>query len=117
MLLRCGAAQDPDDWGALWTEDADLGADGDESGWPDQYRQSMERAMGQFDAVSFLGITGSCARHTHRVRYQTMKYWCEKGERALPADAMTIICQSDGQWLLQQTHIQCCCPDLAEKRL
>lgn len=94
--------KDPDDWGALWTEDAIWSLMGTEVVGRTNIVNLWNGAMGQFDAVSFLGIPGSLTvtGDTASGRYQTHEILVENGEPRIAGgrydDEMVKI---DGQWL------------------
>ena len=93
---------DPDDWGALWTEDAVWSLMGTEVIGRTNIVNLWNGAMGAFDAVSFLGIPGSLevTGDTARGRYQTHEILVEKGEpRVAGGRYDDEFVKIDGQWL------------------
>src|SRR5690606_9395365 len=73
---------DPDDWGCLWTEDADGPLTGTEVVGREDVVKLRAGAVGRFDSVSFLGIAGSLeiTGDTATGRYQTHEILVENGE-------------------------------------
>lgn len=73
--------RNPDDWGALWTEDAVWSLMGTEVVGRDNIVNLWNGAMSAFDAVSFLGIPASLevTGDTASGRYQTHEVLVEKG--------------------------------------
>lgn len=94
--------KDPDDWGALWTEDAVWSLMGTEVVGRDNIVNLWNGAMSQFDAVSFLGIPASLevTGDTASGRYQTHEILVGKGEpRVAGGRYDDEFVKIDGQWL------------------
>lgn len=93
---------DPDDWGALWTEDAVWSLMGTEVVGRENIVNLWNGAMSQFDAVSFLGIPGSLqvTGDTASGRYQTHEILVENGEPRIAGGRYDDeFVKIDGQWL------------------
>ena len=94
--------RDPGDWGALWTEDAVWSLMGTEVVGRENIVNLWNGAMSAFDAVSFLGISGSLevTGDTASGRYQTHEVLVEKGVTRMAGgrydDEFRKI---EGQWL------------------
>ena len=94
--------RDPDDWGALWAEDAVWSLMGTEVVGRDNIVNLWNGAMSQFDAVSFLGIPASLevTGDTASGRYQTHEILVEKGESRVAGGRYDDeFVKIDGQWL------------------
>lgn len=94
--------KDPEDWGALWTEDAVWSLMGTEVVGRKNIVNLWNGAMAQFDAVSFLGIPASLSvtGDTASGRYQTHEILVEKGEpRVAGGRYDDEFVKIDGQWL------------------
>jgi len=94
--------KDPDDWGALWTEDAVWSLMGTEVVGRENIVNLWNGAMSQFDAVSFLGIPASLevTGDTASGRYQTHEILVEKDEpRVAGGRYDDEFVKVDGQWL------------------
>ena len=94
--------RDPDDWGALWTEDAVWSLMGTEVIGRENIVNLWNGAMSQFDAVSFLGIPGSLevTGDTASGRYQTHEILVENGEPRIAGGRYDDeFVRIDGQWL------------------
>ncbi|MEO9634458.1 MAG: nuclear transport factor 2 family protein [Parasphingorhabdus sp.] len=92
---------DPDDWGALWTEDAVWSLMGTEVVGRENIVNLWNGAMSQFDAVSFLGIPGSLqvTGDTASGRYQTHEVLVENGEPRIAGGRYDDeFVKIDGQW-------------------
>ncbi len=93
---------DPDDWGALWTEDAVWSLMGTEVVGRENIVNLWNGAMSAFDAVSFLGIPGSLeiTGDTATGRYQTHEILVENGEPRIAGGRYDDeFVKIDGQWL------------------
>lgn len=93
---------DPDDWGALWTEDAIWSLMGTEVVGRENIVNLWNGAMSAFDAVSFLGIPGSLkiTGDTATGRYQTHEILVENGEPRIAGGRYDDeFVKIDGQWL------------------
>lgn len=93
---------DPDDWGALWTEDAVWSLMGTEVVGRENIVNLWNGAMSQFDAVSFVGIPGSLevTGDTATGSYQTHEILVEKGEPRIAGGRYDDeFVKIDGQWL------------------
>ncbi|MEO9467797.1 nuclear transport factor 2 family protein [Parasphingorhabdus sp.] len=93
---------DPDDWGALWTEDAVWSLMGTEVVGRENIVNLWNGAMSAFDAVSFLGIPGSLevTGNTATGRYQTHEILVENGEPRIAGGRYDDeFVKIDGQWL------------------
>ena len=94
--------RDPDDWGALWTEDAVWSLMGTEVVGRENIVNLWNGAMSAFDAVSFLGISGSLevTGDTASGRYQTHEVLVEKGVTRMAGGRYDDEFRKvDGQWL------------------
>ncbi|MEP2990827.1 MAG: nuclear transport factor 2 family protein [Parasphingorhabdus sp.] len=94
--------RDPDDWGALWTEDAVWSLMGTEVVGRENIVNLWNGAMSAFDAVSFLGISGSLEVNgdTASGRYQTHEVLVEKGVTRMAGGRYDDEFRKvDGQWL------------------
>lgn len=94
--------KDPEDWGALWTEDAVWSLMGTEVVGRENIVNLWNGAMSQFDAVSFLGIPGSLTvtGNTAKGRYQTHEILVEKGEPRIAGGRYDDeFVKIEGQWL------------------
>lgn len=94
--------RDPDDWGALWTEDAVWSLMGTEVVGRENIVNLWNGAMSAFEAVSFLGISGSLevAGDTASGRYQTHEVLVEKGVTRMAGGRYDDEFRKvDGQWL------------------
>ncbi|MEO0440107.1 MAG: nuclear transport factor 2 family protein [Pseudomonadota bacterium] len=94
--------KDPDDWGALWTEDAVWSLMGTEVVGRENIVNLWNGAMSAFDAVSFLGIPGSLeiTGDTATGCYQTHEILVEKGEPRIAGGRYDDeFVKIDGQWL------------------
>ncbi|VWX60855.1 conserved hypothetical protein [Sphingorhabdus sp. 109] len=94
--------KNPEDWGALWTEDAVWSLMGTEVVGRENIVNLWNGAMAQFDAVSFLGIPASLevTGNTASGRYQTHEILVEKGEpRVAGGRYNDEFVKVDGQWL------------------
>lgn len=93
---------DPDDWGALWTEDAVWSLMGTEVVGRENIVNLWNGAMSAFDAVSFLGIPGSLeiTGDTATGRYQTHEVLVENGEPRIAGGRYDDeFVKLDGRWL------------------
>ncbi|GAA0476941.1 hypothetical protein GCM10009096_18490 [Parasphingorhabdus litoris] len=96
---------DPDDWGALWTEDAVWSLMGTEVVGRENIVNLWNGAMSQFDAVSFLGIPGSLeiTGDTATGRYQTHEILVENGEPRIAGGRYDDeFVKIDGRWLYKK---------------
>lgn len=94
--------RDPDDWGALWTEDAVWSLMGTEVIGRENIVNLWNGAMSAFDAVSFLGIPASLDVNgdTASGRYQTHEVLVEKGVTRMAGGRYDDEFRKvDGQWL------------------
>ncbi|QJB69810.1 nuclear transport factor 2 family protein [Parasphingorhabdus halotolerans] len=94
--------KDPNDWGALWAEDAVWSLMGTEVVGRENIVNLWNGAMSAFDAVSFLGIPGSLevTGDTASGRYQTHEILVEKGEPRIAGGRYDDeFVKINGQWL------------------
>lgn len=94
--------RDPDDWGALWTEDAVWSLMGTEVVGRENIVNLWNGAMSAFDAVSFLGIPASLEVNGDKAsgRYQTHEVLVEKGVTRMAGGRYDDEFRKvDGQWL------------------
>ena len=94
--------KDPNDWGALWTEDAVWSLMGTEVVGRENIVNLWNGAMSAFDAVSFLGIPGSLevTGNTASGRYQTHEILVENGEPRIAGGRYDDeFVKINGQWL------------------
>ncbi len=94
--------RDPDDWGALWTEDAVWSLMGTKVNGRENIVNLWNGAMSAFDAVSFLGIPASLevTGDTATGRYQTHEVLVEKGVTRMAGGRYDDEFRKvDGQWL------------------
>ena len=96
---------DPDDWGALWADDATWMLMGTEVSGREAIVGLWNGAMAGFDAVSFLGALGQLAVEGDRAtgRYQTHEILVEKGETRIAGGRYDDdYIRQDGRWLFQR---------------
>jgi len=97
--------KDAQDWGALWAADAIWSLMGTEVVGRDNIVALWNGAMGQFDAVSFLGALGALniTGNSAEGRYQTHEILVEKGQARIAGGRYDDeFVKIDGTWLFKK---------------